>query len=91
MQDFETVEITTDLLIIGAGMSGSGATVEAAHWAKENNLKVTVVEKAAMERSGAVAMGAFGYKSICWPLQRQQYNHRLSQLRQTGPHGACTG
>lgn len=57
MQDFETVEITTDLLIIGAGMSGSGATVEAAHWAKENNLKVTVVEKAAMERSGAVAMG----------------------------------
>ena len=57
MQDFETIEVTTDLLIIGAGMSGSGAAVEAAHWAKENNLKVTIVEKAAMERSGAVAMG----------------------------------
>ena len=57
MQDFETVEITTDLLIIGAGMAGSGACVEAAHWAKENNVKVTVVDKAAMERSGAVAMG----------------------------------
>ncbi|UCE52096.1 MAG: adenylyl-sulfate reductase subunit alpha [Desulfobacterales bacterium] len=57
MQDFETVEITTDLLIIGAGMAGSGACVEAAHWAKENNVKVTVVDKSAMERSGAVAMG----------------------------------
>ena len=57
MQDFETVEVTTDMLIIGAGMAGAGACVEAAHWAKENNVKVTVVDKAAMERSGAVAMG----------------------------------
>jgi adenylylsulfate reductase subunit A len=57
MQDFETVEVKTDLLIIGPGMAGSGACVEAAHWAKENNMKVTVVDKAAMERSGAVAMG----------------------------------
>jgi len=57
MQEFETIEVTTDLLIIGPGMAGSGACVEAAHWAKENNIKVTVVDKAAMERSGAVAMG----------------------------------
>ena len=27
------------------------------HWAKENNVKLTVVDKAAMERSGAVGMG----------------------------------
>ena len=27
------------------------------HWAKKNNMKVTVVDKAAMDRSGAVAMG----------------------------------
>jgi len=57
MENMETVEVTTDLLILGGGMSASGATVEAAHWAKKNNLKVTVVDKAAMERSGAVAMG----------------------------------
>lgn len=57
MEKFETVEVTTDLLIIGPGMAGSGACVEAAHWAKQNNLTVTVVDKAAMERSGAVAMG----------------------------------
>nr|HID57758.1 adenylyl-sulfate reductase subunit alpha [Desulfobacterales bacterium] len=57
MQNFETVEITTDFLIIGSGMAGSGACVEAGHWAKQHNVKVTVVDKAAMERSGAVAMG----------------------------------
>ena len=57
MQEFKTVEVNTDLLIIGPGMAGSGACVEGAHWAKENNIKVMVVDKAAMERSGAVGMG----------------------------------
>ncbi len=57
MPKFETVEIKTDVLIIGGGMAACGAAVEAAYWAKKNNLKVTLVEKAAMDRSGAVAMG----------------------------------
>jgi len=57
MENFENVEVTTDLLILGGGMSACGAAVEAAHWAKKNGLKVTLVDKAAMERSGAVAMG----------------------------------
>jgi adenylylsulfate reductase subunit A len=57
MADFETVEVTTDILILGGGMAACGATVEAAYWAKKNGLKVTVVDKAAMDRSGAVAMG----------------------------------
>jgi len=55
--DFQTVEVTTDLLIIGGGMAACGAAVEAAYWAKKNNMKVAVVDKAAMDRSGAVAMG----------------------------------
>jgi len=55
--NWETVEVTTDLLILGGGMSGCGAAVEAAYWAKKHNIKVTVVDKAAMDRSGAVAMG----------------------------------
>ena len=38
-------------------MAACGAAFEASHWAKKHNLKVTVVDKAAMERSGAVAMG----------------------------------
>jgi adenylylsulfate reductase subunit A len=57
MTDFQTVEVETDLLICGGGMSACGAAVEAAHWAKKNGLKVTLVDKAAMDRSGAVAMG----------------------------------
>ena len=55
--NFETIEITTDLLILGGGMAACGAAYEAAHWAKKHHLKVTLVDKAAMERSGAVAMG----------------------------------
>ena len=55
--DFQTVEVNTDLLILGGGMAACGAAFEAAYWAKKNGLKVTVVDKAAMDRSGAVAMG----------------------------------
>mgnify|MGYP001107995632 FL=1 len=57
MQNFETVEVTTDLLILGGGMAACGAAVEASYWAKKRGLKVTLVDKAAMDRSGAVAMG----------------------------------
>ncbi|RJP30747.1 MAG: adenylyl-sulfate reductase subunit alpha [Candidatus Omnitrophota bacterium] len=57
MANFETIEVTTDLLILGGGMAACGAAVEAAYWAKKNNVKVTLVDKAAMDRSGAVAMG----------------------------------
>ncbi|WP_291490241.1 FAD-dependent oxidoreductase, partial [Desulfurella sp.] len=57
MVDFQTKQVDTDILIIGGGMAGCGAAVEASYWAKKNNLKVTLVEKAAIERSGGVAMG----------------------------------
>ena len=40
---FQTVEVTTDLLILGGGMAACGAAYEAAYWAKKHNLKVTVV------------------------------------------------
>ena len=56
MADFETVTVETDLLICGGGMAACGAAVEAAYCAKKHGLKVTVVDKAAMDRSGAVAM-----------------------------------
>lgn len=57
MADYPTVEVTTDLLILGGGMASTGATLEAAYWAKKNGVKVTTVDKAAFTRSGAVAMG----------------------------------
>jgi len=57
MENFETVQVETDLLILGGGMASCGAAVEAAHWAKKHGLKVAMVDKAAVDRSGAVAMG----------------------------------
>jgi adenylylsulfate reductase, subunit A len=57
MANFETVEVTTDILICGGGMAACGAATEAAYWAAKNGLKVTLVDKAAIDRSGAVAMG----------------------------------
>jgi len=76
MQEFKTVEVTTDLLIIGGGMAGTGAAVEGAHWAKENNIKLTLVDKAAMERSGAVAMGLSAinqYQGVNSPVDYLSY------------------
>jgi adenylylsulfate reductase subunit A len=57
IKQFETVQVETDVLILGGGMAACGAAVEAAHWAKKLGLKVTLVDKAALDRSGAVAMG----------------------------------
>jgi adenylylsulfate reductase subunit A len=57
MANYETVEVKTDLLILGGGFAACGAATEAAYWAKKNGLKVTLVDKAALDRSGAVAMG----------------------------------
>ncbi len=57
MPKFETQVVETDLLILGGGMAACGAAVEAAYWAKKSGLKVTLVDKAAVDRSGAVAMG----------------------------------
>jgi len=51
----ETIE--TDLLIVGGGMAACGAAVEAAAWAKAAGISIKLVDKAALDRSGAVAMG----------------------------------
>ncbi len=53
----EAVEIETDFLVVGGGMAASGAAFEACRYANPKKLRVTVVDKAAMDRSGAVAMG----------------------------------
>ena len=52
----EIVEIETDILIVGGGMAACGAAYEAKRWAGDD-VKITLVDKAAMDRSGAVAMG----------------------------------
>src|SRR5574340_1088833 len=47
--------VDSDILVIGGGFSGCGATYESRYWGR--NLKVVLVEKANIERSGAVAHG----------------------------------
>lgn len=53
----EVTEVDCDLLIIGGGMAGCGAAFEGCRWATPKGLKVVLVDKAATDRSGAVAMG----------------------------------
>jgi adenylylsulfate reductase subunit A len=53
----EVTEVECDLLIMGGGMAGCGAAVEGCAWANPKKLKVVLVDKAATDRSGAVAMG----------------------------------
>jgi adenylylsulfate reductase subunit A len=53
--DVEVIE--TDILLVGGGMGNVGTAYEACYWATPKNIKVTMVEKAAIERSGAIAMG----------------------------------
>ncbi|MBE9543438.1 MAG: FAD-binding protein, partial [Proteobacteria bacterium] len=52
----EIVEVETDILIVGGGMAACGAAYEAVRWAGDD-VRVTMVDKAALDRSGAVAQG----------------------------------
>ena len=52
----QIIELETDILLVGGGMAACGAAFEARRWAGDD-VKITLVDKAAMDRSGAVAMG----------------------------------
>ncbi|MBW1636414.1 MAG: adenylyl-sulfate reductase subunit alpha, partial [Deltaproteobacteria bacterium] len=52
----EVVEQDVDVLIIGGGMAACGTAFEIKKWAPED-LKIVLVDKASVERSGAVAQG----------------------------------
>ncbi|MEE2931891.1 MAG: adenylyl-sulfate reductase subunit alpha [Pseudomonadota bacterium] len=63
----KTITVDTDILIIGGGMAGCGATYESRFWGRD--LKVVTVEKANIERSGAVAQGLYAincYMGMQW-------------------------
>ena len=87
MADFETVVVETDLLILGGGMAACGAAVEAAYWAKQNGLKVTLVDKAAVDRSGAVAMGLSAINQYVGLKDGAQHAQGLRGLRAQRPDG----
>jgi len=54
-RDPEVEEREVDILIVGGGMAACGAAFEVKKWAADK--KILLVDKAAMERSGAVAQG----------------------------------
>ena len=63
----KTVFVDSDILIIGGGMAGCGATYESRYWGRD--LKIVCVEKANIERSGAVAQGLYAincYMGMQW-------------------------
>ena len=61
----KTVFVDSDILIIGGGFGGCGATYESRYWGRDK--KVVVVEKANIERSGAVAQGPVSYTHLTLP------------------------
>ncbi|HIE02173.1 MAG TPA: adenylyl-sulfate reductase subunit alpha [Thiotrichaceae bacterium] len=53
----EVIEEEVDILLIGGGMACCGAAYEIMRWIEGTDLKVKLIDKAAMDRSGAVAQG----------------------------------
>ena len=56
-----------DVLVVGGGMAGTGASFEARHWGRD--MKIICVEKANIDRSGAVAQGLYAincYMGMQW-------------------------
>ena len=57
MSKIKTVYEDCDILVVGGGMAGTGAAFEARYWGRD--LKIICVEKANIDRSGAVAQVVF--------------------------------
>ena len=51
------IEDDIDILVVGAGLGGTGAAFEARYWGQ--NKKIVIAEKANIMRSGAVAQGLY--------------------------------
>lgn len=67
------IHVDSDILVIGGGMAGCGATYESRYWGR--NLKIVCVEKANIERSGAVAQGLYAincYMGMQWGENRPE-------------------
>ncbi|NKB54986.1 MAG: adenylyl-sulfate reductase subunit alpha [Alphaproteobacteria bacterium] len=63
----KTIRVDSDVLVVGGGMAGCGAAYESRFWGRDK--KVVVVEKANIERSGAVAQGLYAincYMGMQW-------------------------
>ncbi len=69
----KTRYVDADILVIGGGFSGCGATYESRYWGRD--LKIVLAEKANIERSGAVAHGLSAincYMGMQWNENRPE-------------------
>jgi adenylylsulfate reductase subunit A len=72
--------VDSDILVIGGGFGGCGATYESRYWGR--NLKIVLVEKANIERSGAVAHGLSAincYMGMQWNENRPEDHVRYAR------------
>ncbi len=76
----KTIFVDSDILVIGGGMAGCGATYEARYWGRD--LNVVCVEKANIERSGAVAQGLYAincYMGMQWDENQPEDHVRYAR------------
>ena len=73
----DIVEVDTDILIIGGGMAACGCAYELRRWAPED-VRIRLVDKAAMERSGAVAMGLSAINTYLGDQKPEDYVRMVS-------------
>ena len=63
----KTIYEDSDILVVGGGMAGTGATFESRYWGRD--MKIICAEKANIDRSGAVAQGLYAincYMGMRW-------------------------
>jgi adenylylsulfate reductase subunit A len=76
----KTIHVDSDILVIGGGMAGCGATYESRYWGRD--LNVVCVEKANIERSGAVAQGLYAintYMGMQWDENKPEDHVRYAR------------
>ena len=76
----KTVFVDSDILVIGGGFGGCGAAYESRYWGRDK--KVVVVEKANIERSGAVAQGLYAincYMGMQWDENQPEDHVRYAR------------
>jgi len=74
----QVVEEEVDILIIGGGMAACGAAYEIMRWVEGTNLKVKLVDKAALSRSGAVAQGLSAINTYLGGLDPADYARMIA-------------
>ena len=63
----KTIYEDSDILVVGGGMAGTGATFESRYWGRD--MKIICAEKANIERRGADAQGLYAincYMGMRW-------------------------